>query len=305
MRDYFLKSENPLIRSIVDSDQGYTPLNLSDEDIVITTRTPAESRNIWRQKVLHGKYPAELENEVVDKEHSLTWLRRGQLYPETEGFIISIQDRVVRTRNYDKFILKKEITDQCRQCNKPGETIEHVIAGCAALADTAYLGRHNQIAKIIHIELARKYNLAENPPPYYKYSPEPVLESPEYLLYWDRPIITDRTVDHNRPDIVIIEKNNKKAVIIDIGCPLTHNLLKTERDKRTKYQNLAVELKHIWDLNTVDIVPIAISVYGVMTKNLRPNIHRLGLPKNLSHILQKSAILQTCHITRKFLNESG
>jgi hypothetical protein len=35
------------------------------------------------------------------------------------------------------------------------ETIHHVITGCPVLAPTDYKNRHDQVAKIIHIELAK------------------------------------------------------------------------------------------------------------------------------------------------------
>jgi hypothetical protein len=40
----------------------------------------------------------------------------GELYGETEGFMITIQDQVIRTKNYAKYILNNKNTtdDKCR-----------------------------------------------------------------------------------------------------------------------------------------------------------------------------------------------
>ena len=145
------------------------------------------------------------------------------------------------------------------------------------MANSAYLGRHNQVAKIIHLELAQKYNLIANPLPYYKYNPEAVLENATYILYWDRPVQTDRTVDYNRPDLLLIDKVNKKAIIIEVAVPLCHNLETTERHKITKYENLAYDLRHTWQLNEVTTVPIVMSSTGVATTRPRLNIRKLDL----------------------------
>ena len=51
-----------------------------------------------------------------------------------------------------------------------------------------------------------------------------MLESANVILYWDRPGITDRTVDFNRPDIVLTDRETKTALVIDKAIPLTHNL---------------------------------------------------------------------------------
>ena len=60
------------------------------------------------------------------------------------------------------------------------------MSGCSALSGNAYLdfGRHNQISKLIHQELAIKYRiLGYNTPLYYKYNPPEVLEKPDYVMY--------------------------------------------------------------------------------------------------------------------------
>jgi hypothetical protein len=41
----------------------------------------------------------------VDKIASNAWLKAGELFPETTGFMIVIQDNVISTSNYKKHIL--------------------------------------------------------------------------------------------------------------------------------------------------------------------------------------------------------
>ena len=119
---------------------------------------------------------------------------------------MAIQDRVIRTKNTEKHIIKNDVVDKCRKCGNTGESIEHVMAGCPAISDTAYLGRHNQVAKLIHQHLAQDIiSITNAAPPYYKYTPQEVLESNNHVLYWDRPILTDKTVDFNRPDLLLID----------------------------------------------------------------------------------------------------
>jgi len=55
-------------------------------------------------------------------------------------------------------MLRSGIIDRHRKCDEGGEKIEHVIDG---ISDSAYLGRHNQLAKIIHQQTAKKYKLLE------------------------------------------------------------------------------------------------------------------------------------------------
>ena len=44
----------------------------------------------WMKKRLYGKYISEINAADADKENSLLWLKKGHLFPETEGFIMAI-----------------------------------------------------------------------------------------------------------------------------------------------------------------------------------------------------------------------
>jgi len=57
--------------------------------------------------------------------------------------------------------------------------------------------------------------------------------------------MTHKTTDFNRPDIVLIDRQNKTALITDIAVPLAHNLPKTDAEEITKNENLALEIKKI------------------------------------------------------------
>ncbi|KAL0812006.1 hypothetical protein ABMA28_009402 [Loxostege sticticalis] len=262
----------------------------------------------WRSKELHGRHLHDLEQPHIHSGASNKWLKVGALFPETEGFIIAIQDQVINTRNYKKYILKDPnlTNDKCRKCNRLPETIQHITSACPSLTQTDYTHRHNQICNIIHQKIALKHKLiAENPPPYYQYTPKPVLESSSHKLYYDRAILTDRTVHNNRPDITLIDKPNKTVHIIDIAVPNTHNLHKTITEKIHKYTELKDEILHIWKMEKVFIVPLVLSSTGVIPRHLITALHTLDLPEYTYISMQKAAILNTCRIVRKFLQDDN
>lgn len=182
----------------------------------------------WKQKTLHGKHPNQLQQEhiIIDSEASNAWLSKGNIYKETEGFMLAIQDQVIKTRNYQKYIIKDPsvVSDRCRLCNSNQETIEHITGGCPFLANKQYTERHNNVAKQIHSQLALKYNLLDETEPYYKYKPTSVLNNESVKLYWDRDIITDKTTTNNRPDITLTLKDRKITYLIDIAIPNSENI---------------------------------------------------------------------------------
>jgi hypothetical protein len=307
LRKYFHTKmlESPLHQAIVLADKSLTPLNLHDRNVdplqnIVTEATKEQS---WGDKVLHGRHYKMLHEEHVDTLASNKWLKVGELFGETEGFMIAIQDKIIMTKNYRKHIIKDStVEDKCRKCHMRGETIEHIYSGCPLLAQTDYLHRHNQVANIVHQKLALKYKLIDKYTGYYKYVPQTVLDNKDYKLYYDRAVITDQTIHHNRPDIIFTDKKKKETYLIDIAVPACHNLEKTWETKMTKYLELSHEVKKMWKQTNVTIIPLVISATGTIPRKLHNSIKKLNLPSHTYVEMQKAAIINTCSIVRKFLN---
>ena len=163
------------------------------------------------------------------------------------GLLTAIQEKVILTRNYKKYILKQPDTEELRRrCGKESETIQHITAACEQLAATEYVKRHDGLAKIIHQKLAETVELIDDKSPYYKYTPANLLENENFKQYWNRSILTDKTITFNRPDITFTYTKTKNTFLIDIAVPNTHNLAKTITDKQNKYQELANEVCVMW-----------------------------------------------------------
>jgi 1,4-alpha-glucan branching enzyme len=94
---------------------------------------------------------------------------------------------------------------------KKAETIQHITAVHEKLAATEYLKRHDGLAKIIHQKLAEVAELIEEKSPYFKYTPDNVLENEDFKLYWNRSILADKTIRFNGPDITFINKKTKNT----------------------------------------------------------------------------------------------
>jgi hypothetical protein len=103
------------------------------------------------------------------------------------------------------------------------------------LAHSEYKKRHDIFAKIIHMNLAVKFNLLKDTQPHYIYKPESCLENDNYKLYFDRTVLTDIHIQHNRPDIIILNKQQKQAYLLDIAVPNSHNITQTYNTKINKY----------------------------------------------------------------------
>jgi hypothetical protein len=65
---------------------------------------------------------------------------------------------------------------------------------------------HDIFAKTIHMNLAVKFNLLKDTQPH------------------DRTVLTDIHIKHNRPDIIILNKQQKQAYLFDIAVSNSHNI---------------------------------------------------------------------------------
>ena len=199
--------------------------------------------------------------------------------------------------------MKDGTVDICRACHRPGESIRHIMSGCSRLANGDYLHRYNLVARIIHQQLALKYSLVELEVPYYRYVPDPVLENGNITLYWDRSIITDRTIVANKSDIVVVDRLERRAMIVDITVPHDENLVKAEKDIQIKYHDLACEVVDMWDVSTATIVPIVVTANGIIAKSLDQHLRRLSLGIRIKGLIQKAVLLDTARIARRFLSQ--
>jgi hypothetical protein len=133
----------------------------------------------------------------------------------------------------------------------------------------------------------------------YSYTPESCLENDNYKLYFDRTVLTDI---HNRPDIIILNKQQKQAYLLDIAVPNSRNITQTYNTKINKYLELSVAMRNLWCLEKISILPLVISATGIVPQSFFKNLKFLGLCNTLVVEIQKGILLYSCHIVRKFLN---
>ena len=126
--------------------------------------------------------------------------------------------------------------------------------------------RHDNVDKMLHWKLCAKwgFNKAEK---WYIHKPEKVLESENCKILWDFPIQTDKTLEHNRPDITVIDKKSKKCILIDPAYPFDTHIEKKEEEKCTNCSELKHEIAEIWKMRKVEDIPVVIGALGTVTKH--------------------------------------
>ena len=197
---------------------------------------------------MYGQFDREMPEEI-DKYLSWKWLVQSDVKVQTEARICAAQEQALRT-NYIKNKIDKILENPlCRMCGERGETMQHIICECKKLEQREYKRRHNTVAKLVHWKLCEKYNLER-----------------KEKWYWDINIQCDDVMEARRPDLILVDKKEKSCVIIDVAVPGDCRIRQKEIEKVEKYQNLKRELKRLWSLKKVKVVPVVVGALGCISK---------------------------------------
>ena len=98
-----------------------------------------------------------------------------------------------------------------------------------------------------------------------------------------------------------MDKKKKSCVIIDIAVPGDCRIREKEMEKIEKYQNLKIELKRLWSLKKVAVLPVVVGALGCISKGFSGWLDTLGIKLNVG-MVQKSVLLGTARILRTILD---
>ena len=128
----------------------------------------------WKNKALHGQFLRQTHD--VRGEASWDWLNKGDLKKETEGLITAAQDQALRTNAIKARVEKQDLSPLCRMCGAKDGTTHHLVCECSKLAQIEYKQRHDNVARIVHWNLAKLHRL-DVVEKRYDHKPEGVMES--------------------------------------------------------------------------------------------------------------------------------
>ena len=149
------------------------------------------------------------------------------------------------------------------------------------------------------MELCQKFGLIGEVKWYY-HKPAIVVENDRIKILSDFNIQADHVIQHRKPDIVVLYKNERKCHFIDIAVPGDKRTELKEQEKIYNYTELRQEVKKIWDLSQVVVVPVVIGAPRVTSKRFKDWLEKLNI-KSSVELLQKPALLGTAKIVRQVL----
>ena len=93
-------------------------------------------------------------------------------------------------------------------------------------------------------------------------------------------------------------------MLIGNAVPRDDNIVDKSIEKVEKYHNLAIELKALWQLKEIAIIPIVVGCTGVVDKRFTKYIDKIPGKINIFEI-QKLRLWGTRYAVRRFLMNSS
>ena len=214
--------------------------------------------------------------------------------------LCAAQEQAIRTNYVKHKIDKTAQSPLCRMCGKESKATSHIVSECEKLAQKEHKRMHDNVPRIVHWKLCGKYNLKRSEK-WYKHAPEGVVENEEVKILWDVMIQCDREIKARKPDIVVVNKNERSCAIIDIAIPGDIRVSEKEKEKIERYQELKREIKRMWNIRSITVIPVVVGALGSTSKKLKKCIEELGVVIS-TVLLQKTALLGTARILRKVLD---
>ena len=238
--------------------------------------------------------------ETIDENETWYWLREADLKTETGPMFCVGQEEAIET-SYVKYKIDKTAQSTlCTMCDKESKTISHIVSECEKLAQKESKRRHDNVARIIHWKLYGKCNLKRSEK-WYEHAPEGVAENEEVKVLWDDMIQCDREIKERKPDIIVVNKNEKSCAIIDIAKPGDIRVSKKEKEKIERYQELKREIKRMWNIRIIKVISEVIGTFESTSNRLKKCLEELGIVISTA-LLQKSALLRTVRTLKKVLD---
>ena len=104
-----------------------------------------------------------------------------------------------------------------------------------------------------------------------------MVENERCKILWDMTIQCDHVIEARSSEIVVVEKESNKAIIVDIASPRDHRVHEKEGEKIEKYQDLKREIGKLWGIRQQKVVQVVVGALGAVSKRLDTWIDKLGI----------------------------
>lgn len=210
----------------------------------------------WNTKVQKLTFQGDFLKLLMDEKENVTWQSISNNIPKgVLSFSLKACSNGLNTPdNLKRWGIRQ--TDKCELC-KCRSSLEHILNWCpVALNEGRFTWRHNSVLNHFAITIKKNSNQ----------SIEILADLPSLWLNGGT-IPPDILTTSFRPDLVLINRNQKKIELLELTCSFEKNIEAAHIRKAKKYNDLKVDLEKAGWL--VQLIPFEVGSRGQITKRNR------------------------------------
>ena len=233
----------------------------------------------FKSKISQGRVTRQTSG-YTDTKLSSTCLTNHSLSDSLRSFVCRGRLQLLPCETLLSLYYPGSYTKSCKICNHPFDNVSHILNGCTKFR-MMYQKRHNRIVDLIFGKIKGANNGKE------------VLK--DTVL---KPDLFDSAADtfrnkHTRPDIVVIDREQKTVMITEIAIPFDPHLQECFGSKFEKYFPLSLEINEFGFYTEITVLLIGSlgSVHNKFTSGLRKNNVNRAEAKYLAKYCSVSAAI--------------
>ena len=236
-----------------------------------------ESFNYWEQLESQGRFIRETKD--IDMKFSMYILKNHKLDDKFRNFILKCRLQLLPCQSLLSLYYPHIHDKKCELCNFPFDTVSHVLNGCPRFKQM-YQDRHNRIVNLIFDKISHINNHA-------RVLKDKVLKP--NMFNSD----LESFVHHNtRPDIVVVDEENKSVIINEISIPYDCHLTTCYQEKFNKYFPLSLEINQMG--YHTQIVILLIGSMGSVHQKFVSGLQKNNVSRSECNFLAKFCSTSSC-----------
>ena len=230
---------------------------------------------------------------MIEENENVTWQSIIKKMPRNVlAFATRISTNSLPSPDNLKRWGKRKVS-ACPLCKNQNGTLAHIVNFCpTALKQQRFTWRHNSVLQHLTKEIKKLDNI----------NIEVYSDLPGYTINGATipPDIFVANGKGSRPDLVLVNRKEKKIAILELTCPLEHNITKANTYKTTTYTPLQLSLEERGF--KVELLPFEIGSAGHITNHNKKGIDNtlkmfgIKLKTNILTNLSKISLLCTMSI---------
>ena len=114
-----------------------------------------------------------------------------------------------------------------------------------------------------------------------------VAEIGDKKLWWDKKFVLPNKVKHNKPDLVIWNRQRKECKIIEFSVPLDQNVSMKETEKVNNYMPLVSKLQQLYHGYKYKIISAVAGALGAEPESLKRHLENTEQGENMNNTIRR------------------